>query len=114
MDPRNMLDLRRLIPIDYRYGTESHDDWGRHRFVCWIGSGPDSRHIMSVFVCDAHVEIYWWATRTCLNGSCKRVYFADRTPSQVLSEVVVWVGDIAQSTASYEYGIDGHPSDPLV
>jgi hypothetical protein len=101
------LDVRRLVPVDHRYGSLRYESW----FPVWVRftNASNLYYIMDVYMYPTHTDIRWWArTRTQTT-----IWHTGRSTTQIESEVACWLSGITQSTA-YDGYLDNYPADPLV
>jgi hypothetical protein len=104
------LDVRRLVPVDHRYGSvkyQFHQQWQ------WVISN-DLYNLFDVMLKEnpSRTVIWWWGNDVPAHHEMI-ILHAGRTLSQMQSEIAYWLGSIVQSTSHNGY-IDNHPADPLV
>jgi hypothetical protein len=101
------MDLRRLAPVDHRYGTLEYYDW---RVTCGAINGI-LLEFRSDFTDTEIIIVYWW--RASDPSIYRRLSTRGTSSARLCGELAVLLGDIAQATA-VSLCIEGDVRDPLV
>jgi hypothetical protein len=105
------MDLRRLAPVDHRYGTLIYDVWEPDRIV-----GGNNADLMLIrcfmgfmgFMETDSVVVNWWMSN---HRYAKRIVHMSTTRTS--GEMVILLSDLTQAFAT-NLRIEGIPEDPLV